>query len=276
MTTRALTLMLACSLPAFGGSGTVTIASISGSSPGPYTIDVNSTAGVTAGDYFGCRLASGRGAIYAVSSITDSDTLVVTDSLTDNEVAVFGPPSTAAGTSAWYATPTSSEAGMALPPYTGVGWDAAHRLNFERLAGRCVLSQTSTPSASDSTSSFATITTFTIPANYFAEAGDAVRVKLNVRQDGGSGVILAFAINAGSETTSVTIDPADVELMAVRSSVAGELDLYTRVTGATCAYTKDTVTGVTFTAAISLTVRVKGNGAVGSTVVDYRLCEQLR
>lgn len=112
---------------AWAGSGTVTLSGVTNAGGGTYVLTVNSTSGMTVGDHFGARLSTGRGSVYAISSIVNATTVRVTDTLTEDEGASFGVPVVGSG---WYATPTTGK-GLSKPPYNAVGWDAPHRRNYE-------------------------------------------------------------------------------------------------------------------------------------------------
>ena len=272
--------LLVLASPALAGSGTLTIGTVSGSSPGPYTLTMTSSvAGVTVGDDLGAKLSTGRGCIYEVTAVTGGSLqLTVTDTRTSHEGAVFGPPSTG---SCWYATPvpsgtTADETKLAVPPYTGVGWDAAYNLNTKLLSERVgILARGGTGSAwvSSSTSAYAAVVTVTLPADCLDTNGAAVRVTCNVRQAAGTGVNCRVSV-AGTAATASTL-VGKFEALCVREG-SQTIRIYTTGLGATCSYSRSTVGSLTFTGTIAIALEIQGGDTAGGTGVDFYEFERLR
>jgi len=107
----------------YAGSGTVAVTAVTDNGNGSYALTIADTTGMTVGDQFGAKLASGRGAIYEVMSIPGSTSAVVSDTQTEDEGVAFGAPATGTG---WFATP-STNLDLSLPPYQSKGWDAPMR-----------------------------------------------------------------------------------------------------------------------------------------------------
>lgn len=254
---------------AFAGSGTLTIASVSGSSPGPYTITLTSSpASVTVGDDFGAKLSSGAGAIYEVTAVNAGALqITVADTRSYGEAAVYGPPAAGA---CWYATPTRSGAAddvrQPRPPHGAVGWDAPMRLGLALISSNVGIYYAAAPAAaSTGTGSYNTVATAYTSEGYFDANGAMLRVTANLRQNGGSGVIGRLTV-AGATTPDVTT-AGEQRWMIVResSTVLGVFNGSTR-------------TAVTLTAsqAVQITADLKGNGAAGSTLLDFIVIERLR
>jgi hypothetical protein len=113
--------------PALASSGTGRIYQVTsaGGSPTSYTVVVDSTTGMAAADHLQAFVSGGGNALYAVTSVTDSTTVVVQDSLTEaNGAAEFGAPAT--GRFAW-GSPTAN--GLTMLPDGGLAWAAALRRN---------------------------------------------------------------------------------------------------------------------------------------------------
>jgi len=114
------------------GQGLVTIQAVSVFDPGPppvYTLVLNSTAGITAGDHFLAQLPSGEDCLYVVDTVVDGTDIRVEDSLVEAHVTAFGQPELGA---AAFATPGTG-LGLTFAPENAPGWRAAHERNFAIL-----------------------------------------------------------------------------------------------------------------------------------------------
>ncbi len=111
---------------AWAARGTLTIESVVDNGDGSYTLTVTSSTGVVTSDHLGATLSTGDGAVYEVTSVPSSISVIVSDTLTEDQGAAFGAPVAGSG---WYSTPTAE--GFSKPPYNGVGWDAPLRRNEE-------------------------------------------------------------------------------------------------------------------------------------------------
>lgn len=263
---------------ALAGSGTLTIGSVSGSSPGPYTVTMTgSVSGVTVGDDFGAKLSGGGGAVYRVTTVTaGSQQLTIADVRTSHNGAVYGPPATG---SAWYATPAGGAADdvkLTKPPYTAVGWGEAMDLNAHLLSSRVsVLSRAgyggSAP-ISSSTTNYLAVSTISMPGYTWDTDGAAVRITANLRQNTGSGV--GARLNVGGTTTTAATIVGKVEWLLVREGT--NVVVYTTNVGATCAFARDSVSGLNMTAAIDVSPQIVGSSVAGSTAMDMVQVERLR
>jgi hypothetical protein len=112
------------------GSGTVTITAVVDNADSTYTLTIDSSTGMAVGDHFGAQISSGDGGIYTIDAVPDGTSVTIGDDLDEENAGVdYGPPKIGSG---WFSTPTSG--GLSLVPYSGVGWDAAHRRNYYLLA----------------------------------------------------------------------------------------------------------------------------------------------
>ena len=120
-------------------AGQLVIEAVAGTSPN-WELTVESSVGAYAEDHILAALDGTPGAagIYRVSSVPDSDTVMVVDDL---ETPACGRPNT--GDASFY-TPTQA-LGLSQVPYEGRYWDEAHRrdcLVVDREVGRASLSLT--------------------------------------------------------------------------------------------------------------------------------------
>lgn len=265
-----LALLLTLVPGVLAGRGTVTIESVSGS--GPYSVTLNSVSGITVGDVFGCILSSGAGAVYEITAInTSTRVLTVTDTIYAAKGSAYGSP--AVGATGWYDTPpTGSE--FARPPYLGRGWDAAHQYNAEiaSYAG-IVLDASGDAAVSSSTSSYSAIGTTTLKAKTFWTVGDSVVVTCNLRQASGSGVHAKLSVGGTSTTDMAIVGKCTWEIVRTND---GNLTVFGTNQGATCAYTKDSVSGLNYTATIDVSITIEGGSTAGGTAVDFWRVERKR
>lgn len=267
---RHLLALLLLAAPALAGSGTLTISTVSGSSPGPYTLVMTSSpASVTVGDDLGAKLSSGRGALYTVGSVNAGTlTVVVYDNRYHSETTYYGPPATG---SCWYATPVPSNGALdsrqPQPPHGAVGWDAPLRLGLAIVASNTAVIAAASPSAvSSGTGAYATSTSFYIPPETFMREGAMVRITANIRQNGGAGLFaqLEVAGNSVGEKTTAGV----TEWIIVREA-GSSIAVYGGAARATIA-------GLNFNQGFLVNVQLKGNGANDSTVLDFVVAERLR
>lgn len=108
------------------GSGTKTITSVTDNGNGSYKLVMASSSAVTVGDHFGARITntSGPGGLWEVMSKPDGTSVIVSETLTQENGSAFGVP--IAG-DAWYATPTTM--GRSRIPHLAKAYDAALRRN---------------------------------------------------------------------------------------------------------------------------------------------------
>lgn len=106
------------------GRATISISGVVDNGNGSYTLTVNSTSGMATGDHLGARTGSstGPGGVWEVMSVVNSVSVIVSDTLTEENGSAFGVPQTGNG---WYATPTASD--YSKIPHTAVAYDAAMR-----------------------------------------------------------------------------------------------------------------------------------------------------
>lgn len=266
--------LLCCSL-ALAGSGTLTISGVTDNEDETYDLALTSVSGIAVGDYLLAQLASGRGGIYEVSAIdTATVTVTVTDTLTDDEGAAFGAPIAGSGS---YFTPTTGAVELARPPYSARGWDAAHRLNFERLSRRVgLLAYSGEASVSSSTGSYAAARSVTIPAGYLDVVGAAVRIKANIRQATGSGVNLRCDVGGTNCTALTAVGLVEIILVRTNADSSNGMSVLSAVVGSSAQFAKDDLTGLNYTAAIEVALEVQGGDAAGGTATDFWLVERLR
>ena len=112
--------------PAEAGSGTKTVTAVVDNGNQTYTLTMASTAAITVGDHFGARITStsGPGGLWIVTSKPSATTVIVADTLDEENGTDFGVP--IAG-DAWYGTPTSG--GYSIIPHLAKAYDAAIRRN---------------------------------------------------------------------------------------------------------------------------------------------------
>ena len=109
--------------------GLFVIESVVNNGGGQYTLTVNSSTGIVAGDHIGARRSGEQGAIYSVTSVPGVTTVVVQDDLVEAEDGTFGLPLTG---KAAFGTPEPI-LGLTQLPFDAPGWDAAGRRNFYLL-----------------------------------------------------------------------------------------------------------------------------------------------
>lgn len=268
-----LAVLLLLSAPwaqALAGRDTVTIETVTGS--GPYTLTLNSSSGITAGDYFVAKVSGGSGGVWLVATVTTSSRqITVTDSLTQgNGGSAWGAPAAGSG---WYSTPPYG-ASLAIAPYLGVAWDARDKHNeTEQSYAGTVLDASGDAAVSSSTSSYSACFTHTAAAYSFAEVGSGVRVTCNLRQATGTGVNAKLSVGGTSGTAMTIVGKCVWEIVRTND---GNLTVFGNNAGATCAYFKDSVTSLNYTTTIAIAVTIQGGDAAGGTAVDFVRVERLR
>lgn len=112
--------------PALAGNGTKTVTLVTDNGNGSYTLTMASSSAVTVGDHFGARIGStsGGGGLWEVMSKPDGVSVIVSETLTEENGGAFGVP--IAG-DAWYGTPSSL--GFSRIPHLAKAYDAAVRRN---------------------------------------------------------------------------------------------------------------------------------------------------
>lgn len=112
--------------PALAGNGTKTVTLVTDNGNGSYTLTMASSSAVTVGDHFGARIGStsGGGGLWEVMSKPDGVSVIVSETLTEENGGAFGVP--IAG-DAWYGTP--STLGYSRIPHLAKAYDAAVRRN---------------------------------------------------------------------------------------------------------------------------------------------------
>ncbi len=110
----------------FGGTGVKTVTAVTNNGNGSYKLVMASSSAVTVGDHFGARTgsATGPGGLWEVMSKPDGTSVIVSETLTQENGTAFGAP--IAG-DAWYGTPTSM--GRSRVPHLAKAYDAALRRN---------------------------------------------------------------------------------------------------------------------------------------------------
>jgi hypothetical protein len=108
------------------GTGTKTVTAVVDNGNATYTLTMASTAALTVGDHFGARTGSttGPGGLWIVTSKPTATTIIVADTLDEENGTDFGVP--IAG-DAWYGTPTTE--GYSRIPHLAKAYDAAIRRN---------------------------------------------------------------------------------------------------------------------------------------------------
>lgn len=265
---RLLALLLLAGV-ALAGSGTLTIGSVSGSSPGPYTVTMTgSVSGVAVGDDFGAFLSDGTSAIYRVTTVTGgSQQLVVADVRTSSYGGPFGPP--VAG-SAWYGTPAGGGGdfgALSKPPRAARAWDAALNLNATNVSGR-ILATAGAASVSSSTSAYASARSLEVPCDAWSADGAAVRVKANLRQATGSGVNMRLMV--ATTTCTALTSVGTYEFLIVRED-SNTLVVYSGGSA------RDSVSVGLFAAPyVSVNLQIMGGDAAGGSANDFWHVERVR
>ena len=96
----------------------------SGGFPPTYTLEVDTSTGISSGDHIGARVADGSGAVYSVVSVSVGE-IIVSDNLTEAESGSFGFP--VIGKAAFGTPGARTEA--TILPFGSPGWDAMNRRN---------------------------------------------------------------------------------------------------------------------------------------------------
>lgn len=261
---------------AWAGSGTGTISTVVDNLDETYDLTLSSVSGMTVGDHLHARLSSGEGAVYEVSAINTSTLVVtVTDTLTEENGAAFGAPTT--GTFG-YDTPTSCDPSLSLIPYGSPGWDAGHRRNFHLLAqNSALLAYSGEASVSSDTASYAAARTYTAPADLFTRVGMGLRIKCNVRQAAGTGVNLRLDVGGTNCTALTAVGAAEFVVMRTNADSGNGLSVFSSLLGSSASqYAKDDLTGMNWTSTITFSVEIQGGDTNGGTGTDYWTVELLR
>lgn len=113
-------------VPTFAGNGTKTVTLVTDNGNGSYTLTMASSSAITVGDHFGARTGStsGPGGLWEVMSKPSGTSVIVSETLTEENGSAFGVP--IAG-DAWYGTPSSL--GFSRIPHLAKAYDAAIRRN---------------------------------------------------------------------------------------------------------------------------------------------------
>lgn len=127
LTAALIVTLIFCQI-VLAGKGNISISGITDNGNGSYTLTVNSTSGMTVGDHLGARTgsSSGPGGLWEIMSVPTGVSVIVSDTLTEENGTTFGLPQTG---SAWYSTPTTSR-DLSRPPHNAVAYDAALRRNY--------------------------------------------------------------------------------------------------------------------------------------------------